>query len=145
MHEKAYFALQVKRLSSLPTVRNQRHRNVAQECKVGDPRIWLGINFSQQRNWMRNNKSAALRTKQRNITNGLGYQDSWGGVNSTYVHLRSIRAVHLNFKKSCGLTEQSVNVASSVPTITVGPSLNLTKQRPVACPLGPNEFQQNGK
>jgi len=86
-----------------------------------------------------------LWTKQRNTTNGLGCQDSWGGVNSTYVDLLSIWAVHLNLKKSRLLIEQSVNVGPSVPTITVGPTLNLTKQRPVECPIGRKEFQQHGK
>ena len=39
------------------------------------------------------------------------------------VELRSKKAVHLNLKIYGGLSEQNVNVASSVPTITVGLSL----------------------
>jgi hypothetical protein len=78
------------------------HRYVAQECKV------LGTRNSD-----------ALRTKQRNIESGLGCQDSWGGINSTYVDMRSSQAVYLNLKKSCGLREKSVNVMSSVLAITV--------------------------
>jgi len=31
---------------------------------------------------------------------------------------------------------------SCVLAITVGHSLNLTKQRPVTCPIGPKEFHQ---
>jgi len=50
-----------------------------------------------------------------------------------------------NLQKSFGLTEQSAIFVSSVPTITVGPSLNLTKQRLVGCPIGRNEFHQNEK
>jgi len=36
-----------------------------------------------------------------------------------------------------------VNVLLSEPTITVGPSLNLTKQRPVGCSVWPNELHHN--
>jgi len=111
-----------------------KHSWIAHEWKFGGSRIWFGINFSQQRNFTWNNNGSALRTKLRNITNGLGRQDSRGGVNSTYVHLRSIRAVHFSLIKSCGLTEQSVNVVSSVPTIMADPSLKLTKQRPAGLP-----------
>jgi hypothetical protein len=46
-----------------------------------------------------------------------------------YVELRTNQAVHLNLKMKCGLTEQTVNVVSCVPTSSVGPSLILTKQR----------------
>ena len=112
MPETTGFTLQVKRHSSLPTVRNQRHRNVAPECEGGGSGIWFGKKYSQQRNWNRNNNSGPLRTKWWNIPNGLRCQDSRGGANSTYVHLCSIRAVQLNFKKSRGLTEQGVNVVS---------------------------------
>jgi hypothetical protein len=49
------------------------------------------------------------------------------------------------FEKPCVHTEDSVNVVSSVLMITVGLSLNLTKQRPGAHPIGPKEFHQNGK
>ena len=52
-------------------------------------------------------------------------------MNGTYVDLRNNQAVQLDLKKSRRLREQSVNVLSSVSAITVGPSLNLTKQRPV--------------
>jgi len=41
--------------------------------------------------------------------------------------------------------EHSVNVVSSCATVTVGPSLNLTKNRPVGCPMGPEEFPSNAK
>jgi len=58
---------------------------IANEWKFGGSRIWFWIIFSQQHNWTRHNNSAALRTKQHNITNGLGCQDSRGGVNSTHV------------------------------------------------------------
>ena len=66
-------------------------------------------------------------------------------MNSTYVELRSNQAGQLNLKMSRGLTEQSVKVVSSEHTSTVGHSLNLTKQCPVACPTGPKEFHQNRK
>jgi len=61
-----------------------KHSWMAHEWKFGGSRIWFGINFSQQSNWTRNNKSAALRTKHRNITYGFRCRDSRGGVNSTY-------------------------------------------------------------
>jgi len=48
-------------------------------------------------------------------------------------------------KKSYGLTEQSVHVVSSVATVTVGPSLNLTKKRLLVALWGPREFYENGK
>jgi len=66
-------------------------------------------------------------------------------VNSTYVDLRSIRAVHLNLKMWYGLHEQSENIVSCVSTITVGLSLNLNKQLPVTWPTGPKIFHQNRK
>jgi len=125
--------------------RPNRHRYVAPACKIVGPRVWFGNKFSMKRSRTRHNNSDALRTKERNITDGLGCQDSWGGGNSTYVDLRRIRAGHLNLKKSCGLAEKSVNVVSTVSTITVGPSLNLSKQRPVGCPIGRNELHENGK
>jgi hypothetical protein len=56
--------------------------------------------------------------------------------------MRITHALHLNFKSSCGIAEYSVNVVYPVPTITAGPSLNLTKQRTVLCPVQPNEFHQ---
>jgi hypothetical protein len=90
----------------------------------------------------RHSNSDALRTKRRNITIGLGSQDTWGGENSTYEDLRIIREVHLNLKKSFGLTEKCVNIVSTVPTIRVCPSLNLTKQSPFARPMWRNEFHQ---
>jgi hypothetical protein len=55
----------------------------------------------------------------------------------------NIRAVHVNLKKLFGLTEPSVNVVSSVPTIRVGFSPNLSKQSPDPCPTGRKEFHQN--
>ena len=76
------------------------------------------------------------------FTNGLGCQDSSGGVYSTDVDLRSSQAVHLNMKNACRISKQSVNVVSSVSTTTVSPLLNLTKERPFACPMGPKEFHQ---
>jgi len=45
-------------------------------------------------------------------------------------------------KKECGTSEESANVLPCVLAITVGRSLNLTKQRPVTCPIGPKEFHQ---
>jgi len=70
----------------------------SQQCKVRDPRIWFINNFSYECNWTLNNKSEALRTKQRIITNWLGYQDSWGGEIITYVDLGSVIAGHINLK-----------------------------------------------
>ena len=35
-----------------------------------------------------------------------------------------------------------MNKVSSVPTIRVGPPLNLTKQRPVGCPIGLTNFNK---
>jgi hypothetical protein len=52
--------------------------------------------------------------------------------------------VHLNLKKSFGLNEPSVNVVSSVPTIRVGFSLNLSKQNPDPCLMGCKEYYKNG-
>jgi len=48
-------------------------------------------------------------------------------------------------KKSCGVTEHSVSVVTSVPTSTVGPSLNLTKQRLAGCRIKPDEFHEKVK
>jgi hypothetical protein len=46
---------------------------------------------------------------------------------------------------SCGLTEEGVNVVSPMPPITVDPSQNIIKQRPVGCPVAPKEFYRNAK
>ena len=53
--------------------------------------------------------------------------------------------MYSNLQKSFGLTEQNAILVSSLPTITVGPSLNLTKQHLVGCPIGRNEFHQKEK
>jgi uncharacterized membrane protein len=61
-----------------------------------------------------------------------------------YVELRSSQAVHLNLKNTCGLREQSMNVVSSVHTITVGPLLNSTKRRPVNSLSALTNFTKRG-
>jgi hypothetical protein len=48
-----------------------------------------------------------------------------------YVELRNNKAVYLSSRKSCGLTEPSVNVVLYVPSGAVGLSLNLTTQQSV--------------
>jgi hypothetical protein len=60
---------------------------------------------------------------------------------TSYVKLRST----FKLQTTCGVIEQRVNVVSSVSTITVGPLLNLIKQRPVGCLIGPKEFYLNAK
>ena len=66
-----------------------------------------------------------MRKQCRNNIIAVGRQDSSVGISITYPD----QAVHLNLKMSCGLTEQTVNVVSSVPTSSVGPSQNFIKQR----------------
>jgi len=60
-----------------------------------------------------------------------------------YVELRTTQVVKLNLKMSCGFREQSIYVASSVPTSTIVPSANFSKSQPSLFIIGPNEFHQN--
>jgi len=103
-----------------------RYHYVAHAWKVGGPRLWYGNNFSKQCYCTWRNNSDALRTKQRNIPNGLGCQYIWGGINSSFVGLRNNKEVHLDSRKSCRLTEQSASVVLSLPSGTVERSLNST-------------------
>jgi hypothetical protein len=130
MHANRCFARQVKRPSSLPTDPNQTDIiKWRTNEKLEDIAFDMGI--IPHNNALGRNATTATSCGQNSadIPKGLGSQDSWGGVNSTYGEPRNNKAVHLNIRKSCGLTEQSVNVVLSVPSGTVGLSLNLTRQR----------------
>ena len=147
MHETTSFAPEVKVPPSLPTVRNQidivKNRSSAKLEALG---FHSRITSNSNTIW-RDTASATPcgRNSATHVTNGLGWQGSWGGVHSTYCELRKSQAVHLNLKLSHVSTLQSVNVVSTMPTTTVGHSFELTKQRPAECPVGPNEFHHKTK
>jgi hypothetical protein len=90
------------------THRVQQNRKAlsGEEGRVEERRIWIENNVLQQSNWIRQSNSDTLRKKQRKTAIWLGSQDSWGGVKTTCVDLRSVRAVRLNLWKSRGVTEQ---------------------------------------
>jgi hypothetical protein len=147
MHETKSFAPQVNLRPSLPTVRNQADIvNYRRSAKL-EALAFHSRRTSNSNTIWRDTASATPRGRNSatHVTNGLGYQGSWGGVHSTYCELRKSQAVHLNLKLSHVTTEQRVNVVSTVPMITVGPSFKLTKQRPAECPVGPNEFHHKPK
>jgi hypothetical protein len=101
--------------------RPNRHRCVAHMWKVGSPHILFGNKFYSNATGDDTSRATPCGQKERNITSGLGCQDCCGGVISTYVDLLSIQTVHLISKLSCGLTEEGVNVVSSMPPSTVDP------------------------